>query len=88
MGLAFIAIACYHVINKKPTSKGDVEGVSTMTNITNQDAHDDVSCAELIAMIRDAARDGRLSVEDLRELREYAVQILREGDGTPEAEIA
>ena len=57
-----------------------------MTNInTNQEAHDDVSYAELIAMIRDAARDGRLSVEDLRELRDYAAQILREGDGTPGA---
>lgn len=57
-----------------------------MTNITtNQEAHDNVSYAELIAMIRDAARDGRLSVEDLRELRDYAAQLLREGDGTPGA---
>lgn len=57
-----------------------------MTNITtNQEAHDDVSYAELIAMIRDAARDGRLSVEDLRELHDYAAQLLREGDGTPGA---
>ena len=57
-----------------------------MTNITtNQEAHDEVSYAELIAMIRDAARDGKLSAEDLRELRDYAAQILREGDGTPGA---
>jgi hypothetical protein len=57
-----------------------------MTNITNnQEAHDDVSYAELIAMIRDAARDGRLSVDDLRELRDYAARLLRESDGTPGA---
>lgn len=60
-----------------------------MTNITtNQEAHDDVSYAELIAMIRDAARDGRLSVEDLRELRDYAARLLRESDGTPGAVFA
>ncbi len=54
-----------------------------MTNITtNQEAHDDVSYAELIAMIRDAARDGRLSADNLRELHDYAAQLLREGDGT------
>lgn len=58
-----------------------------MTN-TTQETNDNVSYSELIAMIRDAALDGRLSVKDLRELREYAEQLLRESDGTPEAEIA
>ena len=56
-----------------------------MKKETNDDGHDDVSYAELIAMIRDAARDGRLSVDDLRDLRDYAAQILRESDGTPGA---
>lgn len=56
-----------------------------MKKENNDDGHDDVSYAELIAMIRDAARDGRLSVDDLRELRDYAAQILRESDGTPGA---
>jgi hypothetical protein len=36
-------------------------------------------------MIRDAARDGRLSADNLRELHDYAARLLRESDGTPGA---
>lgn len=75
------------MLSTKQTPEGDITGVKIMTN-TTQETNNNVSYSELIAMIRDAARDGRLSVKDLRELREYAARLLRESDGTPEAEIA
>ena len=78
----YIVLSCYQ--HQSPRPRATPKETVMMTN-TNQDAHDDISYAELIAMIRDAARDGKLSAEDLRELRDYAVQLLRESDGTPGA---
>lgn len=46
------------------------------------------SRAELMDMLRDAARNGDLTTADLYELAEYARRLKRESDGTPEAETA
>lgn len=54
-----------------------------MTETTNTEKR--MTCAELIAMIRDAAENGTLTAEDLKELRAYAARIIEERDGTPEA---
>jgi hypothetical protein len=51
-------------------------------------ATDNRSRAELMDMLRDAARNGDLTTADLYELAEYARRLKREHDGTPEAETA
>lgn len=53
-----------------------------------QETTDNRSRAELMDMIRDAARNGDLTTADLYELAEYARRLNRESDGTPEAETA
>lgn len=53
-----------------------------------QETTDNRSRAELMDLIRDAAQAGDLTTADLYELADYARQLTREHDGTPEAETA
>ena len=53
-----------------------------------QETTDNRSRAELMDLIRDAARSGDLTTADLYELAEYASRLKRESDGTPEAASA
>lgn len=66
----------------KPPSLPNLKEDTTMTNNTNTEK---MTCAELIAMIRDAAESGALDAEDTEELREYTAQIMRESGRTPKA---
>lgn len=49
---------------------------------------DNRSRAELMDLVRDAARNGDLTTADLYELADYARRLKRERDGTPEAASA
>lgn len=49
---------------------------------------DNRSRAELMDILRDAARNGDLTTADINKLTEYASRLKRESDGTPEAETA
>lgn len=53
-----------------------------------QETTDNRSRAELMDLLRDAARNGDLTTADLYELAEYARRLKRESDGTPEAASA
>lgn len=53
-----------------------------------QETTDNRSRAELMDMLRDAARSGDLTTADLYELADFAGRLTREHDGTPEAASA
>lgn len=53
-----------------------------------QETTDNRSRAELMDLIRDAARSGDLTTADINKLTEYASRLAREHDGTPEAASA
>jgi hypothetical protein len=53
-----------------------------------QETQDNRSRAELMDLLRDAARNGDLTTADLYELADYARQLKREHDGTPGAASA
>ena len=53
-----------------------------------QETTDNRSRAELMDLVRDAARNGDLTTADLYELAEYARRLKRERDGTPEVASA
>lgn len=50
-----------------------------------QETTDNRSRAELMDLLRDAARNGDLTTADLYELAEYASRLIWESDGTPKA---
>lgn len=69
---------------QNPQHVGNSEGETAMTERNT----DNRSRAELMDLLRDAARIGDLTTADLYELTEYASQLKRERVGTPEAETA
>ena len=56
--------------------------------VMTQETTDNRSRAELMELVRDAARAGDLTTADLYELAEYASRLKRERVGTPEAASA
>lgn len=56
--------------------------------VMTQETTDNRSRAELMDLVRDAARNGDLTTADLYELAEYARRLKRERDGTPEVASA
>lgn len=82
MIIAFLVKSCYYYITTKPADAGR-KGETAMT--TGTGATDNRSRAELMDMLRDAARSGDLTTADLYELADYASRLKQERDGTPEA---
>jgi hypothetical protein len=67
---------------QSPPTRGERETAMT------QETQDNRSRAELMDMLRDAARSGDLTTADLYELADYASRLKRERVGTPEAASA
>ena len=85
MGLAFIVLACYHIINNQANRLWETDKEFTAMTERNTDNR---SRAELMDLVRDAAQAGDLTTADINKLVDYASRLARERDGTPEAATA
>lgn len=82
LGLAFIFLACYHIINNQANRLWETDKEFTAMTERNTDNR---SRAELMDLIRDAARSGDLTTADLYKLADFASRLIWESDGTPKA---